>query len=130
MNSEKFTDYILVVGDDEEQRELLADVLDMIGFNVSVAANECQALGDREDGPFPSLILLQSQPPATMSHDLRKCLRQNPRFADLPVIDLTSMADIALDLAVLQAEHQFRPIDLETLIQTIDSLCLQRCQKQ
>jgi two-component system, cell cycle response regulator DivK len=82
---------ILIVEDKASSRELLSAVLVNQGFAVSEAADGEEAL-QKARAELPDLILLDLQMPVLGGYDVLKELRQEPRFASLPIVAVTASA--------------------------------------
>jgi CheY-like chemotaxis protein len=82
---------ILIVDDKATSRELLRTVLEKDGYSILEAADGGEALQQtrREN---PDLILLDLQMPVRNGYEVLIELRQDSRFAALPIIALTASA--------------------------------------
>jgi CheY-like chemotaxis protein len=88
---------ILVVDDDAEHRDALADLLRISGFDVCTATDGADALRLVDSmEPALRLILLDVQMPVMDGWELLRQLRVHPRGRHIPVI-VTSAADIPRD---------------------------------
>src|SRR5437773_244131 len=80
---------ILVADDRASSRELLRVALEIAGYQVSEACDGAEAVRlARELGP--DLILLDIQMPVLDGAEAVRLLRQDPRFATLPIVALTA----------------------------------------
>jgi CheY-like chemotaxis protein len=82
---------ILIADDRDASRELLRTVLLSAGYQVVEAADGREALA-RADSTRPHLILLDLQMPELDGFGVAAALRQDPRFAETPIIALTASA--------------------------------------
>ena len=76
---------ILIVEDKASSRELLRTVLENQGFVVSEAADGEGAL-QKARAELPDLILLDLHMPVRGGYEVLKELRQEPRFASVPIV--------------------------------------------
>ena len=82
---------ILIAEDDAASRELLAEILANLGYQVVEACDGREALQKIEE-TNPELILLDIQMPVLDGIAVLWRLRANPRFRDRPVIAVTAYA--------------------------------------
>jgi CheY-like chemotaxis protein len=86
--------YVLVVEDDPDVRETLADTLREEGIAVDEAANGLEALECmRENDALPSVILLDLAMPVMDGRAFRDAQQRDPRLAAVPVILLSGYRD-------------------------------------
>ena len=115
---------ILVVDDNEMNRDLLARRLAKRGFDVVAAADARAALaaaGDRR----PDLILMDMRLPDMDGRDATRALRASAPTRAIPVIALTAHATDADREAALHAgcnDFETKPVDLDRLLQKIRAL--------
>jgi CheY-like chemotaxis protein len=82
---------ILIVEDKASSRELLRTVLENQGFVVTEAADGEGAL-QKARAELPDLILLDLHMPVRGGYEVLKELRQEPRFASVPIVAVTASA--------------------------------------
>src|SRR5947209_2347968 len=82
---------LLVVEDNDVEREGLARLLRQAGFDCREAATGTQAL-EALRAEAPHLILLDMLLPETDGWQLLKLIRLNPAWADIPVIIVTGLS--------------------------------------
>jgi CheY-like chemotaxis protein len=82
---------ILIVDDKATSRELLRTVLEKNGYAIFEAADGAEAI-ERARAESPDLILLDLQMPVRNGYEVLHELRQDPRYATLPIIALTASA--------------------------------------
>src|SRR6478735_8567151 len=81
---------ILVVDDTPHNVKLLADILGMKGYEVSIATNGEEALAKVAAG-HPDLILLDIMMPGLSGYDVCRKMREDPATSLLPVVLCTSL---------------------------------------
>jgi CheY-like chemotaxis protein/HPt (histidine-containing phosphotransfer) domain-containing protein len=112
---------ILVAEDNEQNRRLVLAILERAGIEAEVAHNGLEALNRLEEGRF-DLVLMDCQMPVLDGFEATRRLRDDPRFADLPVIALTANAmagDRERCLAAGMNDHVPKPIDVDALLAAI-----------
>ncbi|MCC9605741.1 response regulator [Blastopirellula sp. JC732] len=80
---------LLVVEDDDNERELLAGLLRMYGFNVSVAKDGQAALEHLALNDLPDYVLLDLSMPRFDGPATLRVLRNDPRMSKLKVFAVT-----------------------------------------
>src|SRR5439155_12456386 len=76
---------VLVVEDDTDGRETLAELLEAEGYPVARAANGRQALDYLQRAGPPGLILLDLLMPVMDGYQFRQRQRQDPVLASIPI---------------------------------------------
>jgi CheY-like chemotaxis protein len=111
---------VLVVDDNPEACELFSDILGMLGHRVACARNGQEALDYLNDHPAPRLILLDLNMPVMNGWEFRRRQRADPRLAEIPVVVVSAINDLAEDGPPMDAAlHLTKPVDLRTLIGVI-----------
>jgi len=82
---------ILIADDRAPGRELIREILEIAGYQVAEAADGAEAL-DMARQLSPDLILLDIEMPALSGFNVIEQLREDPRFAAIPVVALTASA--------------------------------------
>lgn len=82
---------ILIAEDKATSRELLRTVLENQGYAVTEAADGEEAL-QKARAELPDLILLDLQMPVRNGYEALTELRQDPRFAGVPIVAVTASA--------------------------------------
>ncbi|MCL7463220.1 response regulator [Pseudomonas sp. NW5] len=113
--------HLLLVEDNLVNQEMAQEILSRAGLQVDVAANGAEALAmlarNRYDG-----VLMDCQMPVMDGFEATRRLRQQPDFADLPVIAMTANAMAGDREACLEAgmnDHIAKPIDIAQLFITL-----------
>jgi DNA-binding response OmpR family regulator len=117
---------ILVVDDDGDIRQLVADLLRLSGFEAvtapsGVAALEQLAVADE----LPSLALLDVQMPELDGWDTLRSIRRDPRTADLPVVLCTvksGAADTAVGWSLGCDGYVVKPFAITDLIEEVETV--------
>jgi len=82
---------ILIAEDNAVNRELLRELLEMRGYTVVEACEGEEALRKIEQTQ-PDLLLLDIGMPVLDGFGVMRKIRENPRFASLPVVAVTAYA--------------------------------------
>jgi two-component system, cell cycle response regulator DivK len=82
---------ILVVEDQEDNRQILRDLLGNAGFNLVEAENGEEALSTLVDHR-PDLILMDIQLPVLDGYETPRRIKANPQLNSIPIIAVTSYA--------------------------------------
>jgi CheY-like chemotaxis protein len=107
--------YVMVVDDDDEIREALADVLTDEGYEVVGARDGQQALQFLREGRRPNAILLDLWMPVMDGWQLRHELLSDSKLSDIPVIVLTAVRDQRAQ-GLMVADILTKPVQLERLL--------------
>jgi CheY-like chemotaxis protein len=111
---------ILIVEDDADIRDALADAMSDAGVEVVVAEDGVDALDRLRTGPRPAVILLDLRLPRLGGEEFLREMRADPRFEHVPVITMTAGTGSAEGSDIV-ARLQ-KPIDLDDLRQIVMSL--------
>jgi CheY-like chemotaxis protein len=101
---------VLIVDDQEDVRESLRDVVEMVGCRALMAASGEEALALMA-GCRPCLVLLDLLMPGMTGAELLEAMRRDPALAALPVLMSTSAPERAPRGVPVLA----KPIDVEAL---------------
>ncbi len=109
---------VLVVDDDVDTRDLLADVLRRAGYTVETASDGRDAIARLRTSPLPRLILLDIEMPVMNGAEFRETQRKDEQWLRIPTVVMTgSREEPQLDLAV---EHTLRkPFTTDDLLATV-----------
>lgn len=109
---------VLIVDDQEDVRESLRDVVEMVGCSALMAENGKQALCLLANHR-PCLVVMDLLMPVMSGAELLEIMRHDPSLATLPVIMSTSAPDQApKDVALLP-----KPIDIHILCAWMRRMC-------
>jgi CheY-like chemotaxis protein len=115
---------ILLVEDNEMNRDMLSRRLERRGFNVLLAVDGKQGI-DMAVEQLPDLILMDMNLPIIDGWEATRTLKANPTTKTIPVIGLTAHAmsgDREKCLAAGCDQYDTKPIDFESLLEKIQSL--------
>ena len=115
---------ILLVEDNELNRDMLSRRLNRVGYQVIVAADGSEAL-DQIRAAKPQLVLLDMNLPVKDGWTTCRELRADQAIASTPVIALTAHAMGADRERALEAgcdDYATKPIDFPDLLSKIESL--------
>ena len=126
MTESQTTFSVLVVDDDTDIRDSLAEVLDEDGFAVLTASNGREAFEVLHTASAkPSVILLDMTMPVMDGWEFRKAQRSDPGLASIPVAVFSAQPNIEAAAKAVDAAAYFRkPLSVDDLIETLDTLCL------
>jgi CheY-like chemotaxis protein len=112
---------VMVVDDEEDIRELIAEILEEHDYAAVKSANGEQALKYlTSDQPKPQLVLLDLTMPVMDGRALMTALKRDPMLAAIPVVLVSSAADLADQVRELGAVASLRkPIDVDTLLELV-----------
>ena len=114
---------ILLVEDDEDLSEVLADLLTECGYRVATASHGLAALTYLAANPLPSLILLDWMMPVMDGEEFCRQKAESTVFADVPVFLLSARGDPPASMVALGIQRVFRkPLLFEQLKLAIDSV--------
>jgi CheY-like chemotaxis protein len=109
---------VLIVDDEEDMRESLRDVVEMVGCSVLTAASAEEALALLANRR-PCLIVLDLLMPGMTGVEMLTAIRREPALSALPVIISTSAPEKApRDVPVLA-----KPIDVNALCGWMRRVC-------
>jgi CheY-like chemotaxis protein len=112
---------ILLVEDNEINRQIALEVLEGAGLEVSLASNGQEAVSAVTKNRFDG-VLMDVQMPVMDGYEATRTIRSNPRFRDLPIIAMTAHAMAKDREEALKAgmnDHLSKPIDPDALYRTL-----------
>jgi CheY-like chemotaxis protein len=121
-NPERARKRILIVDDDHDIRESLAEVLAELGFQVATVANGREALAELEREPATA-VLLDLMMPVMDGWQFREEQRRRPALARTPVIVVSADGDVRASAAAIGADAWLRkPIHIADLLALLDGI--------
>jgi two-component system cell cycle response regulator DivK len=115
---------ILVAEDRPTSLELIRTVLESAGYEVIEALDGQQAIEKASDNPV-DLVLLDLQMPKVNGFGVLAELREDPRYAHIPIVALTASAmqgDRERALAAGFSSYVTKPVELTVLRSEIERL--------
>jgi two-component system cell cycle response regulator DivK len=115
---------ILVVEDNDMNRDMVSRYLDTLGFGIVQATDGLQAL-ERARAERPDLILMDMSLPEMDGWEATRHLKADTITQDIPVIALTAHAMLGDREETLEAgcdEYETKPIDFRRLLTKIEAL--------
>ena len=115
---------VLVIDDEVRDRELVAAMLAISGYEVRHADSGAHGLQEANAAP-PDVILLDVQMPEMDGFEVCRLLRQAPRTRKIPVIMITASDDPALNRKAYAVGAQAcvpKPLRGDALIATIQAV--------
>jgi CheY-like chemotaxis protein len=112
---------VLLMEDNEINRELTAELLTIAGAAVTVAVNGREGLDRLARQPF-DVVLLDCQMPIMDGYETIQAIRADVRWRDLPVIAMTASAMSADRQRALDAgmsDHIAKPLNIESMLRII-----------
>ena len=109
-------EHILIVDDTQEILELLQDILDSEGFQVTATEDGAEALTLLKNGLQPDLIILDIMMPNMSGYELCAQIR---RESDLPILFLSAKGkavDKVVGLEIGADDYITKPFDAEELL--------------
>ncbi len=114
---------ILIVEDNEMNRDMLARRLERRGYETATAADGLEAI-ERAQAVSPDLILLDLSLPEIDGWEVARRLKAEPCTARIPIIALTAHAmagdrDEAITAGCI--DYETKPVEFERLLSKIES---------
>jgi diguanylate cyclase (GGDEF)-like protein len=115
---------ILVVDDDQELRDGVAELLREEGYEVTTAANGAEALSMLQLSTPPSLILLDLTMPVMSGAVLCNELSKDPALDRIPLVLLSGAEHLAGEVGRIDADAFLsKPVEVERLLGTVRRYC-------
>jgi CheY-like chemotaxis protein len=115
---------ILIVEDDADLRDSLADLLTEEGYQVAGASNGQEALDYLRHAAPPCLILLDLMMPVMNGWEFCEQQQKDPALSTIPVAVVSGVRNALNRRATLNAVEYFqKPVDLTALLQTVALYC-------
>ena len=115
---------ILLVEDNEMNRDMLSRRLQRRGYEVVIAVDGAEGVASAQS-QSPDLILMDMSLPVMTGWDATRSLKSDPETRHIPVIALTAHAMSTDRDQAMQAgcdDYDTKPIDLARLLEKIESL--------
>jgi CheY-like chemotaxis protein len=127
MTGQECHNVVLVVEDDLDVRQAIAEVLEDNAYHPVEVSNGLEAIETLRacgTGRKPCLILLDIMMPVMDGREFLLRQRQDPDMSDIPVVVLSAHASLDEPSPDLQADGYLRkPVRAETLLSAVRRLC-------
>ncbi len=113
---------ILYIEDHPAQRDIMAQMLELSGYDVAVACDGLDGL-EQARSRSPDLILMDLRMPRMDGFQAIRELRKDPDTSEIPIIAISAWASAKHKERALEAgadEHFTKPVDLNRLLETIN----------
>jgi CheY-like chemotaxis protein len=115
---------VLIVEDDPDIRDSLAEILEEEGYRTAAARDGRHALELLREAPTPKVILLDLMMPVMSGEEFRREQLRDPELAPIPVFILSGAGAIEQQAAALAAVGYMRkPVDIDRLLDLMGSFC-------
>jgi CheY-like chemotaxis protein len=112
---------ILLVEDNEINQQVASELLELAGFFVDIAKHGQEALNMLADKTY-DCVLMDVQMPVMDGFTTTKKIRENPNYADLPILAMTANATVQERERSLEAgmnDHITKPIRQQVLFEAL-----------
>jgi PAS domain S-box-containing protein len=112
---------LLIVDDVRQNRDMLMDLLQTLGFVVASASNGLECLASL-DSFKPDLIIMDAMMPEMDGHETTRRIRRLPEWGKIPIIALSASAGHDDESACLEAGADAflsKPVDHDVLLHAI-----------
>ena len=113
---------VLIVEDDADLREMMAQLLQLEGFDAHSVANGREALEYLKEGAPPQLILLDMMMPVMDGWEFRREQQLSPKLADVPVIVLSALDQTRVG-EIGAVAFLKKPLDFDRLLDLVRRYC-------
>jgi CheY-like chemotaxis protein len=112
---------LMIVDDDDDMRDTIADIISAQGYTVAAFADARAALAALEGGQTPFLILLDLMMPGMSGWEFRAAQLKNQRLARIPIVVVTAASTFVNGVPTLpDIEILRKPFELDTLLTLVD----------
>lgn len=115
---------ILIVEDDPDSAELMAQILEIDGYRVQKASSGLQALSKVTESPV-DLVLLDVMLPGVDGFEVCHRLRESPETAKVPIVMVSAKGrreDVETGLRVGANAYMTKPLSRVDLLATVKKL--------
>ena len=115
---------VLIIEDDDEIREILAEMLAERGYPVATARNGVEGLAALRSGDPPCVVLLDLMMPVMDGWTVRAEMLADPALAHIPVVVVSGAADLEQKSSQLQAARVItKPVKWPVLLESVRTYC-------
>src|SRR5439155_24703749 len=113
---------VLIVEDDADLREMMAQLLTLEGFQAATVANGREALQYLGGSEQPEVILLDLMMPVMDGWEFRRRQKADPQMSRVPVIVLSALDQTRADGLAPDAFLK-KPLDFDRLLELVRQYC-------
>ena len=113
---------VLIVEDDDDLRDMMAQMLTLEGYDAAAVANGREALDYLHSASPPNVILLDLMMPVMDGWEFRRQQQADPDIAPVPVIVLSAL-DPSRAAVVDAAAFLKKPLDFDRLLRLVRDHC-------
>ena len=106
---------ILIVDDEQDLLDSLAEFFQDEGFSVATARNGAEALAQLGNGDLPAVVILDLLMPVMSGIQVYETMQKDPRLAKLPVVVSTSDPSRAPSGVLIMK----KPVNLDRLLSAV-----------
>jgi CheY-like chemotaxis protein len=117
------TGYLLLVEDEPDLAATVAEYLDGEGYAVLTARDGVAALRHLSRRVLPGLVVTDFMMPGISGAELLTIIRADPRLADLPVLVVSAVPELAAAAGVPANELVNKPMELSDLLVLVARHC-------
>ena len=118
-------DYILVVEDDRDLREILGEALELEGYDVVCVEHGAAALRHLETGGRPCVILLDLMMPVMDGWTFRREMLSHESLARIPVVVMTAVGGSRAD-SIQSDATLHKPLEIGAVVDAVQGYCPRR----
>ena len=111
--------HVLIVEDEPDNREMLAELLAIYGYTVTTATNGREALALLRTTPPPGVLLLDLIMPVMNGWELVAVLSEDSALNGIPIV-ITSGSEPAPTKGVIRVLK--KPLDMKVLLKLLESI--------
>ncbi len=116
---------VLIVEDDEDLREMMAQLVTLEGFQARAVANGREALKFLKANDPPQLILLDMMMPVMDGWEFRREQQRDATLSGVPVVVLSALDESRIG-NIGAAAYLKKPLDFDRLIDLVRRHCESR----
>lgn len=120
---------VLVVEDDDDLLDSIAEYLVMEGIEPLLASTGDEALAVLRRGPLPDALLLDLGMPGVPGTELLERLREEPAWKAIPVAVMSGFSRHHFQYRPAPDDFLEKPFDLERLNASLSLLCRRRAER-
>lgn len=113
---------ILVIDDEVNIRETVADILELNGYDVRVAASGAEGIAKAHE-EIPSLIICDVMMPEVSGYQVAESVRKNALLQSVPFVFLSAkstMSDLRLGMNKGASDYLTKPFDIDQLLAVVE----------